>query len=271
MHHLLEQATDILMHPIKELHYFDTLYGVRPANALTEFSLRQLAREIDNIISAKSLKPFGKRYKCYLRANRILATTAIEKVDYLDLFRPCLLGKALVGEVTPEYMLLDDAAIDGMRSVVGEDAGIILICRSPVKRLLSAVKLMNVYNGMNLTQPQADAWVQRMIDENSTWMQAQDKYNDYEQAIARFSKKFPHFIAVSYDEMIESPISVAKSLETKLDININHDAFEDGTKKVANDLGGNLQISSEIVAFLKDRTAEKQGFLNEYFGREIVK
>src|SRR3546814_8079140 len=100
-------------------------------------------------------------------------------------------------------MLLEESAIDGMRQIIGLDAGIVLLCRNPVKRLLSAVKLMNVYNGMNLTQTQADDWVRRMMDENTTWMQAQDKYNDYEKAILRFSERFPHFVAVSYDQLIE--------------------------------------------------------------------
>src|SRR3546814_19238519 len=102
------------MHPIKDLHYFDTLYGIRPPSALTEFSLRQIMREIDALIASKSSKVLGKREKCYLRANQILATTPIEKIEYLDLFRPGLMGKALIVEVTPEYMLLEDSAIEGM-------------------------------------------------------------------------------------------------------------------------------------------------------------
>lgn len=271
LHRLFEQATDIFMHPIKELHYFDTLYGIRSPNALIDFSLRQIMREIDSLITAKTSKVLSKREKCYLRANRILATTPIDKVEYLDLFRPCLMGRTLVGEVTPEYMLLEESAIDGMRGVIGDNAGVVLLCRNPVKRLLSAVKLMNVYNGMNLTQVQADEWVRRMIEENTSWMQAQDKYNDYEKAIVRFSAKFPHFAAVSYDEMIEDPMAVAKKLETSLDIKIDHGDFAAGTKKVANDLGDNLEISTEIVEILKERTSRQTDFLNEHFSREVVK
>ena len=29
LHHCLDVASDVFMHPLKELHYFDTLHGVR--------------------------------------------------------------------------------------------------------------------------------------------------------------------------------------------------------------------------------------------------
>ncbi|TAL51617.1 MAG: hypothetical protein EPN92_00395, partial [Chitinophagaceae bacterium] len=130
LHHLLEASTNIFMHPLKELHYFDTLHRIRPKEALRDYSLRQMAREVEKIVTAKDLNFLTKkRYKCYLRANKILATNTIENINYLDLFRPCLMNTDLLGEVTPEYMLLNDIAIENMKSVIGENAAIILICR----------------------------------------------------------------------------------------------------------------------------------------------
>ena len=52
LHTLLSDSSDAFMHPVKELHYFDTLFGVRPQEALTEFSTRQLMREVDHIVAA---------------------------------------------------------------------------------------------------------------------------------------------------------------------------------------------------------------------------
>lgn len=38
LYNILDQCTDIAMHPMTELHYFDTLYGARDKSLLQEFS-----------------------------------------------------------------------------------------------------------------------------------------------------------------------------------------------------------------------------------------
>jgi hypothetical protein len=269
LHRLLEASTNVFMHPVKELHYFDTLYGVRAKEALKDYSLRQMAREVEKIVSAKDLAFLTKKkYKCYLRTNRELAMVPIERVNYLDLFRPCVMGHPLLGEVTPEYMLLDDVAIEKMKQVVGEDAAIILICRNPVKRLLSAVKLMNSYNNLKMDNVAAGAWLERMMNENTSWMMAQDKYNDYQTTIERYSKHFPHFIAISYDQMVTEPVQTAEKMAKALNIKINPEVFKRETGKVVNNLGGDFEISGEILKLLQLRYQDKQHFLDKLFGQD---
>jgi hypothetical protein len=272
LHRLLEASTEVFMHPVKELHYFDTLCGVRAKEALKDYSLRQMAREVEKIVSAKNLSFLAqKRYKCYLRANKILAITPIERVNYLDLFRPCLMNNKLLGEVTPEYMLLDDSAIEKMKAVVGEDAAIILICRNPVKRVLSAVKLMNSYNNLKLDDVTAGIWLERMLAENNGWMMAQDKYNDYQAAIERYSKHFPHFMAISYDQMVTEPAQTAEKLATALNIRINTEVFKQAAEKVVNNLGGDFTVCTEVIQKLVTRYQENQRFLDGFFGLQLTK
>lgn len=71
LHNLLDESTSIFMHPLKELHYFDSLFHVRAPQALVAFSRRQLDRQLDEIIAATQYGFIDKSYKCLLRTNRI--------------------------------------------------------------------------------------------------------------------------------------------------------------------------------------------------------
>lgn len=265
LHTLLSESSSAFMHPVKELHYFDTLFGIRPQAALTEFSCRQIMREIDHIVAANEFGFLGRRYKCMLRTNRILATQPVEKVDYLDLFRPFLRDRAVLGEVTPEYMLLDEAQVTRMRDVVGENATVILMCRNPVKRVLSAAKLFNVYNNLGMDSSQMTAWLAKMIEESSTWMQAQDAYNDYERAIGVFSSIFPNFMTLSYDALIEDPTKSADNLASVSGLQINHEVFRHGVEKRINALQSDEVDDPEIARVLQKRYARTFEFIEARF------
>ena len=62
---ILEQCTPIYMNPVKELHYFDTLFGVRHPNVLQKFSTNQLNQDIEHIVKAKELNFINRRFKNY--------------------------------------------------------------------------------------------------------------------------------------------------------------------------------------------------------------
>jgi hypothetical protein len=265
LHRLIGESTDVFMHPVKELHYFDTLFGVRAQEALTDFSLRQLGREVDRVVAATDYKFIGRRYKCFLRTTKILATTPVEKIDYLDLYRPFLKECSILGEVTPEYMLLDEAQVERMRSVVGEDASIILMCRNPVDRLLSAAKLFNTYNNLRMDDAQLGVWLKRMVDENSPWIQAQDRYNDYERAIRVYSAAFPRFLALSYEGLIENPADAATRIARTCDLVINERKFTEGLATVSNSLGDQTPPDSTLTKLLSGRYQEQAGFLGRRF------
>ncbi|MBK1721486.1 sulfotransferase [Thiocystis violacea] len=267
LHSLLDKASNVFMHPVKELHYFDTLNGYRSSDALKQFSERQLAREIDHIVTAPDTSfTRNKRYRCYLRTNKILSRVEVNEVDYLDLFRPNLAEYKLLGEVTPEYMLLDSDAIARMRDIVGESAAIVMICRNPVKRILSAVKLMSSYNNLQFDDASAGRWLSDMLSRDSSWLKAQDGYNDYEAAIERFSRFFSRFIAVSYDDLVADPGSTADALSRALEIRISTHDFVEGARKVTNSLGVDFSFGEGTIAALSDRYADAERFLRDYFG-----
>ncbi|MGN6513164.1 MAG: sulfotransferase, partial [Lysobacteraceae bacterium] len=266
LHHLLEASTAVFMHPLKELHYFDTLHGARSPEALADFCRRQLVREIDRIVGATDLGFIDDTFRCYLRSCRMLGFRDVAEIDYIDLFRPFLRKHALLGEVTPEYMLLDDAAVSAMKQVVGADAGVILVCRDPVERLLSAVKLMNVYNNLGMDDQRARDWLEQMLDGNSAWMAAQDAYNDYAGAIARYARHFPHFVAVRYERMVSAPEAVARQIGERLGIALDIDAFRAGIARVANDLGAGFDLGETLRQRVAARYRQQSAFLEEHFG-----
>lgn len=258
LHSLLAETSDAIMHPVKELHYFDTLTGIRDPASLREFSLRQLRREVTRIVSKDDLSFLNQRhYKCMLRTNMLLASTPVSSIEYKDLYRPFLALKRPLGEITPEYMLLDQAQAEKMKSVVGEDATIILIRRDPVDRVLSAAKLYNVYNNLKMDSEDLTAWLHKMIGEDSSWILAQDRYNDYNRASEIFGNLFERFIVIDYDDLVQRPKHVASTIADTAEISIDVHQFAERSEKRKNSLGEQELSDPCLRAALKRRYEER--------------
>lgn len=265
-HRLLGEATSIFMHPVKELHYFDTINDIRPQQALTSFARRQLRKQIDTITRANSFDFIDDTYKCMLRANKMLAFRAASEIQYHDLFRPMLSNKELLGEATPEYMMLTADQIEEMSRVISSDAAIILLCRDPVKRVLSSAKLFNVYNDLNMDGETLANWLMGCIQDNNSWMVAQDKYNAYESAITNYAHVFPNVLALSFEEMLNDPARTAQKLQDQLEIQVDQEAFVQSSKKVTNSLSEQTIDNPDLINVLSDRYSESRQFLRDYFG-----
>lgn len=266
LHRLLGESTNVFMHPVKELHYFDTINGVRPQAALTDFSIRQLNREIDAIVAADKYDFIDSTYKCMLRANKMLAFRQASDIQYSDLFRPMLMKRELLGEATPEYMLLSKDQVREMSKVVGTNAVIILLCRDPVKRLVSSAKLFNVYNNLGMDNDELSRWLTSVIERSDSWIAAQDKYNDYEAAANNFTAFFPNFLALSFEKMISYPANAARQLEEALETRVDAEAFIEGSAKVSNRLSEQRLESPELINMINDRYAESRRFLQNRLG-----
>lgn len=270
LHHALEASSDIFMHPLKELHYFDTLHGVRSQEALKDFSLRQLGREIDRIVGSEKLDFLDARYRCYVRTNRILGMTPISEVDYRDLYRPFLKRSPLLGEVTPEYMLLGDAAIRAMREKTGEDAVIILVCRNPVRRVCSTIKLFSKYNDLDFDDEQARAWLRRHLETPNPWLQAQDGYNDYAGALDRFTAHFRHVIAITYDTLATAPQEAAQAINALGNLRIDVEKFVAAAGSVRNGLGPGFDLGPVLETELDHRYRDQRERIEQRLGKALV-
>ncbi len=265
LHRVLDQCTPIYMNPVKELHYFDTLFGVRNENVLRHFSAKQLNREVEQIVKAKDFGFITKRYKNELRANFLLATKKVQHINYLELFRPCVQASKLLGEITPEYMILPDKGISKMREVVGEDAKIILLARNPAKRFASAFKLLM------LGIPDADMAVfeEQMLatlNNGGEWLNVQDAFNDYEMALNNYQKQFKSVLMLSYDEVFGAVDETAEKLSDFLEVKLALPQYKKIVDTKINALDETRDLSKDTLSLLEARYAKNQAYLDKIFG-----
>ena len=268
LHKVLDQCSPVYMNPIKELHYFDTMFGIRNENVLRIFSRNQLEREIERIVKANDYTFLNKRYKNSLRANFLLATKKVEHFNYIELFRPMANQHEMLGEITPECMILPQEGIRKMREVVGESAKIILLARNPVKRFVSAFKLL--INGMpNSAQLVFEEEMLKMLDEGGEWMRVQDALNDYQTALTNYKKEFPHVLMLSHDALFGSVEETAKNLSEFLGTEISLPIFQQLVGTKINALNETKDLSESTLATLENRYAENQNYLDQFFGHGL--
>jgi len=259
LHKILDECSEIFMHPLKELHYYDTLYGVRQQSILKEFSKRQLDRELDKIISSVSHHFIDKRYRCYLRANKILLNKEIADVDYFDLYRPFLAEANILGEITPEYMLLPDSAVARMRTDLGASTKIILIGRDPVDRFLSSFKLLKSYGGGVHDSSALEREVSQAIEEMPAWIEQQKRFNSYDIALNLYKKYFDSVLFMSYEKIISDIHGSHRLLEDFLETKIDLECMKNIMKKKVNSLVETGKVSEGLRAFISTRVIPSRG------------
>jgi hypothetical protein len=273
LHQILERCTPVFMHPYKELHYFDTVHGIRDAAASRTFATSLLGKGCH-------APPFGEqRYAAddprawtFVRTCTLLSRAAVHEIDYRDLFLPGGTGCGLFGEITPEYMLLDKKGVEGMRRVVGGDARLILMVRNPVQRLISGFKLL-MHNRVDGRQPvNPGALLTHHLETHSRFIQRQDAYNDYVRSIQLFDALFPgRLLVLRYDSLFDDREGLRLRLEQFLGEPVDAEEFSRVTDVRYNSLGESASIPPEVLQRLEARYRDQIAFINERCGRECVR
>lgn len=270
LHNILDECTNIFMHPLKELHYYDTLFKVRHDSILKKFSKRQLDRELHHMVNSEDHSYINKRYRCYIRANLLLLNENIATLDYVDLYRPCLADNPILGETTPEYMILPKAGVKIMSRDVGRNAKIILVARNPVKRFMSSVKLLNAYNRDDYSPDDFEKKMLQLFETMPGWIKAQTKFNDYESALAVYRKFFSDVCFISYDELVTNPGKTHGKLEDFLSLKINREKYEAMLKNKINAMGITGVISDHTRGKLEKLFKFSKKYLDKTFGKDQV-
>ena len=239
---ILEQCTPIFTHPVKELHYYDTLYGVRNEAVLKDFSRKQLER-----LEQQGFEPSTKREECLLRTNKILYNRSIENVSYIDLFRPCIMDNEYLCEITPEYMILPEAGVIKMSEDIGSSSKIILMIREPVDRFISAVKLLKSY-GINEYNPETfETDLIETLETMPAWIDQQLELSDYKRSINLYKKYFDQVLVLQYEKLLSDPMSIKQDLESFLDLSIDDEKYLEVTARKVNNLGKTAKLSEQTM------------------------
>ncbi|QEM80119.1 sulfotransferase domain-containing protein [Halomonas binhaiensis] len=267
LHRILDECTSVYMNPVKELHYFDTLYGVRHQNVLTEFSRAQFDRDLKKIVDSDDFGFIDQKFKNHLRTNHILSTRPVTQVDYLDLFRPCLMGNPLLGEITPEYMILPEEGVKHMRKVVGADAKIILLARNPVSRLISSYKLTKVYGdrATGIKKDEFNDELMTIVEGESNWLYCQDELNGYEAALNKYEKHFNDVLFLYYKDLFTHPDKIHVVLQDFLEIDVDINRYKKLIKRKVNSLEDTVRIDNHLKDKLEKRYSNEIEFIKKYF------
>ena len=83
LYKILDECSQIDMHPATELHYFDTLYKIRDNDILKDFAKKQFEYENGKFYNEYNQTFFNNRHKALLRSYNLLAFNDIEDLDYL--------------------------------------------------------------------------------------------------------------------------------------------------------------------------------------------
>ncbi len=270
---LLDLHPEIAIHPLKELHYFDTIFGLRDEKFLKEFCQNQLEREINQLCSANRFEFITPTWQWYVKTNFKLLTKPISEIKYFELFSALNERKniSFIGESTPEYMLLSEEQVAKMRGFVG-NAYVILICRNPVKRIISSFRLLRAYGGK--AKPRESAALDRLflelIDSNNLWTQRQIIYNNYLSCIQNYSKFFDRVLILSYDDVVDCPQVIIDRLSNFLGTNFNLKEIQSFFKNKINALSIKYNPSQEVVSRLEILLKSQSQQLEDLFGKPLI-
>ncbi len=266
---ILEHCTPIYMNPVKELHYFDTLFGVRHPSVLHKFSVNQLNKDVDRIVKAKELGFLNRRFKNSLRTNFLLSTKKVQQINYIDLFRPCVHNNKSLGEITPEYMILPVNGIQDMAETIGKDAKIILIARNPVKRFVSAFKLLMHGKGDSDKALFEEEMLKLLTTPgHEEWLRVQDAFNDYELALNNYQNEFKDVLLITYDELFGAVAETAEILSAFLELEVSVPKYKKIVETKINALAETSDLSEETLSLLQTRYTDNQAYLDKVFGKD---
>ncbi|CAA0081691.1 Uncharacterised protein [Halioglobus japonicus] len=232
------------MHPVKELHYFDTLCGLTPESA----NKRQAAKRLRRDLVTLGRRPL-RQSLVSISTNRFIARRDFSTYSYRDLYYNFPRRKKYIGEITPEYMLLPECGIVRLREAVG-DARIILMTRDPIERVVSAMKLL--LRGMKEERrPATDVDKDRHLlsvlrSKSQKWVTRQQRFNDFDGALHLYQKHFTGVLTVDYQDLAVSG-RIDQSLQDFLGVSFNEKRYRSKSTRTVNSFFADYQPGDAVM------------------------
>lgn len=252
LYEMLKQHPDVWLPKIKEVHYFDYLFG-EDTNTFkwgpghVKKAMKRIESEADN-----------EKEREY--AKRLLAEKCFTFDWYCSIFdHEDALNKKIVGEITPEYCSISEVGILAIKGML--DGGkVIWIVRDPYERVVSQIKMS----------------ANRMLEEKPNdyvgWMEFLNKISyfnraNYKKYIPLWDRYFLDNIKyIPYGSIKKQPCNLLREIEDFLEIE-QHDYA--GVKEVVH-----KTKSVELPGWLRDKIkAELEPqyeFLAKRFGQGFL-
>jgi hypothetical protein len=248
LHKVLVDAANVNLHPVKELHYFDVKHGLRSPQLQMSRARGRAQRQL-----RRPHRLLTSRGRFEYRVNLLLAKIHPSAYEYQDLFAGIPPTGLLGGEITPDYMLLSEQAIDDMRDSVG-DARIILMTRDPYDRLISSIKLYLNSQQKEKSKQESDSreGLVKALLNKPAWVKRQRQYNDYESASQRFRARFSKVLELPYEEFLIVD-KAAKLLQNFLDVPVDRIRYQRCLAKKVNSFLDDFSPSRELELVMRNQ------------------
>jgi hypothetical protein len=142
LYRMLEQHPDIWVPPLKEIHYFNTLYLDYPRDAktgMTTLDKLRIERSLEMVDWVIRGRQPGIEKIRKIHSLSLIGLREITDHWYGRIFSQAPLT-AVCGEITPEYALLADQGIRHMVAL-NSNLKIILLMRDPIERAWSDIRM----------------------------------------------------------------------------------------------------------------------------------
>lgn len=256
----LDRASTVFVHPLKELHYFDSVHGVRDfgflkgrAESLGQRHTPARAGGMNRLLrarrTAEPVQRNGRERRRDAIAVRTMARTLsliegcavggdLAAVPYREFFRPALRRNRVVCEISPEYMLLADSGVRHMREVTGPATRIILQTRERVSRLLSAYVLREIgWGRASSAEDVREEGLWRDLESGSQWWRSQVALSDYAGTVTRFAAHFEHVYVCEMEELVTGSERELADLADFLPARMDRDGFRSVLARRVNSFG----------------------------------
>ena len=263
MYNLLKKHSNVFMHPVKELQYFNRLAHNHDVTK-KPFLLKKIKHIVWQLGRDMSE---DQRIENEDKLKRLHAGNLYE-LNYHDLFDPYLeknIKSSIFGEITPDYMTMAEPKCRRMMESIGTSARALLICRHPVDRFISAISLAKSSPRFKESSFNPSALVMNWISQSALFARYQKRLSDYRTAIETFSPYLKRLCIVRYEDLVSTPESILTKISTDLDIEIDIDKAAEETRNNVYNSFGSVVLNDEAYSTLSLFLDDEVQFYNEFF------
>lgn len=272
---LLSEASSIYMHPVKELHYFDTINGIRNYEILREFSTRRLDVLIDGATVLSEKKHPNNTYFDAIRSHYLSLSKRPSQFNYKQHFLAVASRNEehiqYYAENTPEYQLLPIKQYEKIKSIFPK-LKVILMVRNPAKRFFSSLNLLLNYSNFAGDDKDFIEHASKFVyDDKNGWTHSQNLYNDYTHCISNLQAAGIEPLVLGFDDFINDPKKSVDKLSKYLELDLSHLATSKLFTRKVNAVSRNLKYPLEMQQYVEKKYNQNRFEIEEYIGSKLEK